>query len=100
MCLWISILITSCGRQGIDHPDSIAVKRKFSLSDGECAIAHHLRNGTKPQHNSIATADWNDDFLDGLDAFVVAHTNMMEKNLDLLATAVAEWMIAFCVKLN
>ena len=23
----------SCGRQGIDHPDSIAVKRKFSLSD-------------------------------------------------------------------
>ena len=28
-----SILITSCGGQGIDHPDSIPVKRKFSLSD-------------------------------------------------------------------
>ena len=34
----ISSLITGCGGQGIDHPDSIAVKRKFSLSDGKAHI--------------------------------------------------------------
>ena len=28
-----SLLITSCDGQGIDHPDSVAVKRKFSLSE-------------------------------------------------------------------
>ena len=33
MCLHgFSLLITSCCRQGIDHPEAIAVKRKFSLS--------------------------------------------------------------------
>ena len=35
MCLHgFSLLITSCCRQGIDHPEAIAVKRKFSLSNG------------------------------------------------------------------
>ena len=35
MCLHgFSLLITSCCRQGIDHPEAIAVKRKFSLSVG------------------------------------------------------------------
>ena len=35
----ISLLITSCCRQGIDHPEAIAVKRKFSLSYSTFGLA-------------------------------------------------------------
>ena len=43
MCLHgFSLLITSCCRQGIDHPEAIAVKRKFSLSQNGVA-----RNGAE-----------------------------------------------------
>ena len=41
-----SLLITSCDGQGIDHPDSVAVKRKFSLSkgvgNGSTRARHHI----------------------------------------------------------
>ena len=42
-----SILITGCGGQGIDHPDSIAVKRKFSLSFEPPKKIFIIRDGVK-----------------------------------------------------
>ena len=38
----ISLLITSCCGQGIDHPEAIAVKRKFSLSVINSGVFHSL----------------------------------------------------------
>ena len=42
-----SILINSCGRQGIVHPYSIPVKRKFSLSEGLLFAARLQQTATK-----------------------------------------------------
>ena len=50
MCLHgFSLLITSCCRQGIDHPEAIAVKRKFSLSNSKYPLLVHCWYSSSPR---------------------------------------------------